>query len=303
MVNYFAFFMDFLNFVGIFGILTISLNVEYGFTGLANFGKVAFFMIGAYVSAILTLNGAPYIVGLLAGMAAAGALGALVSQPALKLHPSYLAMVTLVFAEVLRLVIKNETWIAGGILGLKGIPEAFPVAGVDYNLVLIGHGVIIYATLLIVYVFVRRIVNSPFGRIIRAVREDEAVAQDLGKNTVRAKIQMFAVGSAIAGIAGSLYAQYLTYISSELFMMDVTFRIYVMAVLGGAANISGGIVGSAVFLGIERVMRVIKDYTGIPIDPNNLMFILSGILMVLILLWRPQGILGEKPVKTVRTKS
>ncbi|MEM3715370.1 MAG: branched-chain amino acid ABC transporter permease, partial [Nitrososphaeria archaeon] len=86
MVNYFAFFMDFVNLVGIFGILSISLNVEYGFTGLANFGKVAFFMIGAYVSALATLSGAPYIVGLFAGMLAAGALGALVSQPALKLH-------------------------------------------------------------------------------------------------------------------------------------------------------------------------------------------------------------------------
>jgi branched-chain amino acid transport system permease protein len=291
--------MDFVNFVGIFSILAISLNLEYGLTGLPNFGKAAFFMIGAYASALVTLNGGPYPLGLLAAIILSGTIGALVSIPALRLSPSYLAIVTLVFAEILRLIIKNEDWIAGGLLGLKGIPAAFPTSGVDYNLVLTGHAILIYSILGAVFLLTRRMSNSPFGRTIRAIREDEPATQGLGKDTVRCKVYVFAVGSAIAGIAGSLFAQYVGYVSSELFLMDITFRAYVMVVLGGAANLFGGIVGPSIFLIIERLMRIVKDYTGIPLDPNNLMFILSGILMVLILLFRPEGVLREKPVKTV----
>lgn len=286
-------------YVGLFSILTLSLNLEYGFTGLMNFGKVAFFMIGAYVSALITLSGAPYPVGLFGGMVASGLAGLLMSMPALRLRGDYLAILLLVFGEAIRIVLKNEIWIAGGPFGLTGIPPALPfLKGGSEEMYLAINVGIVWGVLLILYALLEIMVNSPYGRVIRGIREDELATQSFGKNTFRYKAQVFLIGSAIAGVAGSLYAQYVGYTATAMFMPIVTFTVWVMCILGGVANNRGAILGVLIMKGLERGTRIAKDYMGVPIDPHNLMYILTGALMVLFLLYRPSGMLKEKPVKT-----
>ena len=299
-----AYILDTAVYVGLFSLLAMSLNLEYGFTGLLNFGKVAFFMIGAYVSAMLTISGAPYPVGLLGGMAASALAGLLMSLPALRLREDYLAIVMLVFGEVIRIILKNEIWIAGGPFGLTGIPPALPLLrGIETEELYIAiNVVIIYGILLVTYVLLEMLVNSPFGRVLRGIREDEVATRCFGKNTLRYKAQIFAIGSAIAGIAGSLYAQYVGYTCTRMFMPIVTFTAMVMCILGGVANNRGSILGALIMIGLERGTRIAKDYLSLPIDPSNMMYILTGSLMVVFLLSRPSGVLKENPVKSRRSK-
>lgn len=303
-INLVAYLLDTAVFVGIYSILTLSLNLEYGFTGLLNFGKVAFFMIGAYVSALLTVAGAPYVVGLLGGMVVSALSGLLMSLPALRLREDYLAIVMLVFGEIIRIVLKNEIWIAGGPFGVTGIPPAFAfMRAIDTEEFYIAiNMVIVYGILLVLYVLLETLVNSPYGRILRGIREDEQATQCLGKNTIRCMAQIFVIGSGVAGVAGSLYAQYVGYISTRMFLPIVTFTVMVMCILGGSGNNRGAILGALIMVGLERGTRIAKDYIGVPIDPQNLMYILTGTLMVLFLFYRPSGMLKEKPVKQDRQK-
>lgn len=299
-----AYILDTAVYVGLFSLLAMSLNLEYGFTGLLNFGKVAFFMIGAYVSAMLTTSGAPYPAGLLGGMAASALAGLLMSLPALRLREDYLAIVMLVFGEVIRIILKNEIWIAGGPFGITGIPPALPLLrGIDTEELYIAiNVVIIYGILLVTYLLLEMLVNSPFGRVLRGIREDEVATRCFGKNTLRYKAQIFAIGSAIAGIAGSLYAQYVGYTCTRMFMPIVTFTAMVMCILGGVANNRGSILGALIMIGLERGTRIAKDYLSLPIDPSNMMYILTGSLIVVFLLSRPSGVLKENPVKSRRSK-
>lgn len=299
MVNIIAFCLDVAIYMGIYSILTISLNLEYGYTGLMNFGKVAFFMIGAYTTALLTISGASFIVGILAGVATAAIAGLLVSLPALRLRKDYLAILTLVFGEIVRIILKNEIWLAGGPFGLGSIPSAHPILReVGEELYLLINAAFVYGTLALFYLITERMVNSPYGRVLRGIREDEEVAQCLGKRTFRYKLQVFTVGSAMAGAAGGLYAQYIGAISTYMFMPIVTFTVVLMCILGGIANNKGAILGALLVVGFKRGTRLAKDYMGIPIDPTNLMYILTGVLIILFLLYYPGGILKEKPVKT-----
>lgn len=290
-----GYLLDTLVFAGIFGILSLSLNIEFGHTGLPNFGKVAFFMIGAYTSALITLSGKPFIAGIIGAMIVSGICGVLISLPAIRLREDYLAITTLAFGEILRLILKNEEWIAGGVLGLKGIPEALSLKGVQATLY--GHVIVVYISLVIFYLFLRFLEKSPYGRLLKAIREDELAAQSFGKNTIFYKAQSFAIGSAVAGAAGSLYAQYLSYIGPDLFMPIVTFTVWAMLIIGGIGNYRGAILGSFIYIGFERGARIMKDYLHLPIDPNNLMFIIFGLLLIIVLLFRPEGVLREEKVK------
>jgi len=303
-INLVAYLLDTAVYVGFYSILSLSLNLEYGFTGLLNFGKVAFFMIGAYVSALLTISGAPYPVGLLGGMMVSAIAGLGMSLPALRLREDYLAIVMLVFGEVLRIILKNEIWIAGGPFGLTGIPPVHPLLR-EINteeLYIAINVVIVYGVLLVLYVLLEILVNSPYGRVLRGIREDELATQCLGKNTFRCTAQIFALGSAIAGVAGSLYAQYVGYTCTRMFLPIVTFTVMVMCILGGAGNNKGAILGALIMIGLERGTRIAKDHLRVPIDPHNLMYILTGVLMVLFLFYRPSGVLKENPVKSHGSK-
>jgi branched-chain amino acid transport system permease protein len=289
--------LDLVVFIGIFCILSLSLNLEFGFAGLANFGKVAFFLVGAYTYAVLSKAGVPFYLCLIAGAATSAIIGFLVSLPTLKLREDYLAIVVLTFGEILRQVIKSERWIAGGVWGITVSP-AISVAGVSARVSIIINIGLVYLCLAICFLVAQLLANSPYGRVIRALREDEVAAEALGKNRARFRAQVFALGSAMAGVAGGLYAQYIQFIDPYMFMPMITFTVWIMVLLGGSANNWGALLGAALVELFDRGTNIAKDYLTLPIDPGNLQYIMFGVLIILVLLYRPQGLLKESRIKT-----
>jgi branched-chain amino acid transport system permease protein len=289
--------LDLIVFIGIFGIVALSLNLEFGFAGLANFGKVAFFLVGAYTYAILSQTGVPFYLCLIAGAFLSAIFGLIISLPALRLRMDYLAIAVLAFGEILRLIVKSEDWLAGGDWGIT-VSRAISLAGASHRVdALINIG-LVYFCLAICFIVVQLLANSPYGRAMRAIREDEIAAEALGKNRTRYKAQALMIGSAMAGIAGGLYVQYLHCALPGMFMPMITFTVWIMVLLGGPANNWGALLGAALVEVFDRGTNIAKDYFTLPIDPSNLQYILFGALIIFVLLYRPQGLLKESPINT-----
>lgn len=275
----------------IYSIFAISLNLELGYTGLYNFGHVAFFGIGAYTSALLSLAGLPVAVSMVCGMAVAGGAGAVLAIPALRLSGDYFGIATLVFAEMARLFFLNERWLTKGPMGLPGIPRPS----------WIGVGVaalpmfLVFCALLTIAVFliVRRLTIAPFGRALKVVREDEYVAQALGKNVLTLKIKAITVGSVLAGLAGGLWAHYITYISPGDFTLTETILVLLCVVLGGRGTNWGPVLGAFVITFFGESVRFLP----IPMDFGRFVAPLQGMVygavLILIMLKRPEGLLPE----------
>ncbi len=284
--------IDTLIYICIFAILALSLNLEAGFTGLMNFGKVAFFAIGAYSSAILTTAGYGFLTGLLVGIIIASIFAVIVSAPTVKLKEDYLAIATIAFGEILRLFLLNEVWLTNGPIGIRGIPQPlFDIFAENYQLFYLFLALSFLAIAYIVSYF---ITNSQFGRILKSIREDETVALILGKNTFIYKIKIFVVASILASIAGSLFAHYITFVSPDMFMPTVTFAVWTMMIIGGIGNNLGVLLGVAVVQIIERATRFIKDVVELPVEDYNLRMIIIGMLLILFLIFKPQGLIKEK---------
>ena len=300
MTNIDLFILDGLITAGYFAILALSLNIEYGYSGLIDFGKAAFFALGAYTSAILTTNGFPAPLAVLMAMAVAGLGGLAISIPAIRVRSDYLAIITLVFAETIRVILKNESWLAGGVLGIRGIPPMIDLRSISYDTHLIGQAVFVLILFTIFATAGWLLTNSPFGRILRAIREDELASSVYGKNNTAAKAVVFGVASAMAGAAGSFYSQYVGFVSPDLLILAITLQIWIMSILGGPATILGGLAGALLVTSISRGTRILKDFLNLPLDANNLMFILTGALLVLVVTFKPTGILKEGRVRSVR---
>ncbi len=284
--------LDTLVYIGIYAILAISLNLEAGYTRLMNFGKVAFFAIGAYTSALFSMAGMPFIAGLAAGMLLSGIFGLLVATPTLRLRADYLAIVTIAFGEILRLFLLNEVWLTNGPMGIRGIKQPlFSVFGGDYMLFYV---LLVFAVLLICYVFAEKMINSPFGRVLKAIRDDEDAVQAFGKNTYMFKIRIFVIGSVMAGVAGTLFAHYLVFISPDMFYPVLTFSVWTMMVIGGKANNLGVISGAVIVQVLERGTRFLKDFVELPVEPSNLRIIVIGLLLILFIMYRPDGLIRER---------
>lgn len=280
--------------VGIYALLTLGLNLQFGFTGLINFGHVGFFAIGAYGSALLTLQGAPFV----AGFAAAMILAALAALPlgllAIRLRDDYLAIVTLGFAEIVRLVIQSEQALTGGVQGLSGIPRPFGQLGVGQaewaylGLVLALDALAIGAVVLMT--------RSPFGRLIKAVRDDEVAVQSLGKDPVGVKIRVFMVGASLAGLAGALYAHYITYLSPDQFIPLITFYVWMAMIIGGTGRIGGTLLGAGILVLILEGTRFVQDIVPGSFGPEmaSIRLGLIGLCLILFVLYRPQGLIGDK---------
>jgi branched-chain amino acid transport system permease protein len=296
-----VYILDLIVLIGIFGILSLSLNLEFGFAGLANFGKVVFFLIGAYTYAILSQVGVPFYLCLPAGAVTAALIGFLVSLPTLTLREDYLAIVVLTFGEIVKLIVKTEGWIAGGVWGTPVNP-AISIYGISARAEALINIALVYFCLLLCFTIVQFLANSPYGRIMRAVREDEIAAESLGKNRTRYRAQVFALGSGIAGLAGGLYAQYIQFIDPYMFMPMVTFTVWIMVLLGGPANNWGALIGAGLVEIFDRGANMAKDYIKLPIDPSNLQYIIFGILIIIVLMYRPQGLFRESPLRTRATE-
>jgi len=278
--------------IAIYAVFALSLNVEIGYTGLFNFGHVAFFAIGAYTSALLTLAGAPFGLGLAAGLAAAGLCGYLLSIPALKLQGDYFGIATLGFGEILRMVVNNEVWLTKGPMGLPGIPRP-ELFGLHFD-TLPAYLALSGGMALATFAVLAFIVLSPFGRALKAVRDDETAAEILGKNAFRFKIKSFVIGSVFAGLAGVLWAHYTTFISPGDFTLTETILVLLIVVMGGKGTFLGPVVGAVVLIFFQesvRFLRLPPEWTRLLGPLQQMVF---GLLLVVFMVFRPEGIVREK---------
>jgi branched-chain amino acid transport system permease protein len=279
--------------VGIYTLLTISLDLQYGFTGLVNFGQVGFFAIGGYASALLALQGVPVPVSFVAAILITALMAVPIGGLALRLREDYFAIVTLGFSEVVRLVLMNEEWLTKGSLGLPGVPRPFSELGtglaeVAYLLLVIGCNVG-------VVLLIRRIVGSPYGRLIQAIRDNEATVVSLGKSPPSAKVRALVVGAGIAGLAGALYAHYITYVVPDQFLPLVTFYVWMAMILGGVGTLRGSVAGAAILVLILEGTRFVRDLVPgvLAVEMASVRLALVGLLLVLFVLFRPQGLFGN----------
>ncbi|HEY8417394.1 MAG TPA: branched-chain amino acid ABC transporter permease [Limnochordales bacterium] len=294
----------FLTYGGIYAISALGLNVQWGYTGLFNIGVGGFFLVGAYTSAIMTKGpdfshlggfGQPFLVGVLAGGALAALLAFLIGIPTLRLRGDYLAIATIGIAETLRLIVTNEQRLTAGVWGIGGIPKPLlSTFGEAYN---VFYAAVVLLAMLLVYFAIERGIRSPWGRVLKAIREDEAVAQAVGKNVFRFKLQALVLGAFFMGVAGALFAHFVGYISPEAFEpMNATFLVWVMLIVGGSGNSKGAMLGAfviwAIWSGTEFVAAALPPAFG-P-RAHALRIVLIGLLLMVMLLVRPQGVLGEE---------
>jgi branched-chain amino acid transport system permease protein len=280
---------------GIYGLLALSLNLIWGGAGMVNLGLAGFFAVGAYASALLTTAGhAPIPLGWLLALACGGLAGLIVTLSTTRLREDYLAIVTLGFAEVVRLVASNEIWLTRGTDGISGIPGPWKRAlGPDFNGVYL---LIVLAVVAVVYVLMRRIDRSPYGRVLRAIREDAQVAQVAGKPVLRFKVQAFSLSAAIAGLAGALYGHFTSYIAPDLFLPLITIYIFLSVASGGVGRPTGALVGAYfVMILLESArffVELIPSVTAV--QRAALKELLIALALILVLRLKPSGILPEK---------
>jgi branched-chain amino acid transport system permease protein len=321
-----------LTFFGIYLILALSLNLEYGFGGQPNFGKVFFYSTGAYVSAMFTVDiitwlasiteplcyaisatprnnfaaaNPPIIIGifvasLLLALAIGAAFGYIFSYPTLKLREDYLAITLLMVGEISRLFVRSTDFIVCGTHGLGGIPNPFIWLG-NANAIMGSYAVVVLALAFACYVFAQRLVNSPYGRVLKAIRDDETVAMGLGKVVPWRRGEILAIGSALAAMAGVLYAFFINFVQPDDFVTLRTVDAWVIVILGGLASNRGTVLGAFIFTLLDRLSRLILVEilnVQLPFEINYVRNIVVALLLVVILVFQPKGIVPEGPLKT-----
>ncbi|MBM4464029.1 MAG: branched-chain amino acid ABC transporter permease [Chloroflexi bacterium] len=308
-----SFLASFAIMAGIYAIFSLGLNVHWGYMGLLNFGIAGFFAIGAYTSALITtpkptgvladyvtqaigLN-QPFLVGVMGAAIASGLLALLIGLLTLRLRAGYLAISTIGIAETIRIFFNNEAWLANGPEGLVGLPK--PLHGLVppqyYNFLYLA---IVLAFLALIYIAVEKGIRSPWGRVLRAIREDEVMASANGKDVFLFKLQSLVVGAMIMGIAGALYAHFSAAIQPGLFTpMFGTFIIWTMLTVGGTGNNKGAVLGAFLVWALWSwstyfILKVVPP--GFETRAPHIRFILIGLVLVIVLLRRPRGIIGEE---------
>ncbi|WP_331233700.1 branched-chain amino acid ABC transporter permease [Natronorarus salvus] len=349
-------------FAAVYAILTLALNLHWGYTGLFNIGVAGFMAVGVYAMAILTAPvdgspaglGLPLPVGIVGGMAAAALVGLVAALPALRLRADYFAIVTLGLSEIIRLSVLSgslrEFEVAGLELGTGGgsgisftatnsvIPWLLdlPVlSALGDALFAVGAAVgiqssviqsalytlVLLACVIALYVLLARIAYSPFGRVLKAIREDELAARSLGKHTKTTKITVFMLGCALMGLGGILWQGGRGFVTPDSFLPILTFYVFVALIIGGAGSNAGSIVGGIVFAaalweGPPFVRRIVDANLSVRSPPtiydavvaadplallgyavgnlDQIRFMLVGVVLILLMLWRPDGVLGHR---------
>ncbi|MFN6569937.1 branched-chain amino acid ABC transporter permease [Dendronalium sp. ChiSLP03b] len=363
----------------VLALFSLGLNLQWGFTGLINFGHIAFMTLGAYTTVLLSLKGVPLFVSIVIGAIVAAFLGLVIGFATLRLREDYLAIVTIGTGELIRLVLNNQelpvgdTWVSGAFgiqsypIPLSTMPNSFfqflmiglltllaavtlfglwrwiryaqksQVAdssqktaskqelatrlGVGIILALLTiaiyisgvislynynpkAGLMVLALLVLAFVFWRLevLVRSPWGRVLKAIREDEEVPRAMGKNVFWYKVQSLILGGAIAGIAGAFYAWQLSAIyPDKTFEPQVTFDAWIMVILGGSGNNIGTILGAVIFIAYDAITREVLPRF-VPLDEARLgafRIMVIGLILMVLMIWRPQGILGKKEELTL----
>ena len=275
--------------INIYIILVVSLDLIAGYTGMLSIAHAAFYGIGAYATALLSLHfQTNFLFNMLFGIVGAAVLGAIIAFPSLRIHDDYFVIATFGFQMIVYSIFNNWVDLTRGPLGIPGIPVASLFGfNIDNHLKFLILSAI-FAFL--AYLLVHKLVNSPYGRVLKAIREDEIFAQSLGKNVNFYKIQVFVIGGALASVAGNLYAHYITFIDPTSFTILESILVISMVIIGGAGSLRGPIIGAAVLVILPEVLR----FVGLPSSvAANLRQIFYGSLMVLMMLYRPQGLIGE----------
>jgi branched-chain amino acid transport system permease protein len=332
------YFVSFCIMASIYAILSLGLNSQWGYNGHLDFGIAGFFAVGAFTTALFItappsglmvqyaqqLFGlhAPFLVGLIAAGVVSGVVGLLIALPVLRLRTDFLAIATLGIAEIIRLIFQNERWLANGPQPLSGIPQplscvfdhpacswlpgwiATAIAPLQPRNYVYLYLVITVVTLAIIYLVLETAVRSPWGRALRAVRDEELSAAMNGKHVTSLRVQSFVLGAVIMGIGGALYAPYMVTIDYSHFEpLFGTFIIWVMLMLGGSGNNKGAILGAFVIWGVWSGTGFVTDAlqsTLSTIAPEIarrtafLRWMFVGLLLALIVLYRPEGILKEE---------
>ncbi|WP_414542046.1 branched-chain amino acid ABC transporter permease [Nostoc sp. CCY0012] len=363
----------------IFALFSLGLNLQWGFTGLINFGHIAFMTLGAYTTVLLSLQGIPLFISAVMGAIVAALLGLIIGFATLRLREDYLAIVTIGVGELIRLVVNNQelpvgdTWVSGA-FGVQSYPIPLTTApNLFFRLVMIGlltllaaitfwalwrwirvaqkslridtskkvsskqelisrlsvglifalltagiyiagviglynyspkAGLMLVSLLVLGFVFWRLeiLVRSPWGRVLKAIREDEEVPRAMGKNVFWYKVQSLMLGGAIAGVAGAFFAWQLSAIYPDNFQPQLTFDAWIMVILGGSGNNIGTILGAVIFFTYDALTReyLPRIFTNLSSDQlGAFRIMIIGLILMVLMIWRPQGILGKKEELTL----
>lgn len=308
-----SFIIGIITVVAIYCIVVLGLNLRWGYCGLLDFGVAGFFLIGAYTAAILIsapsesfLFGVKYTVGygiawplgLIAAAVVSGFLAFLIGIPTLRLRGDYLAIVTIGVAEILRYVAIGEKWLTRGVQGIRNIKRPFEsffaAASLPSDIILL---VLTLAILALFLIIANRLYVSPFGRVLRAMREDEVVTSFLGKPIANFKMLTFILGGIYMGVAGALFAMYTTAIEPYQFIPTYTFLIWACLIVGGSGNNWGAILGGALIMGLFiQATRFLPSIPGQPQLIPAFRYIAVGVLLIVVLRLRPRGLLPEKAI-------
>ncbi len=351
MVDFVNLISSFASFYGIYAILSISLNLEYGYAGQPNFGQVLFYGLGAFVAAIVAANllplfagisignicGVPaylarysvgssdpgitisvWIIALIIAMIAGGIIGLVVSYPALRVKEEwYLSMILLVAGEAFVIIVENTQQIGCGFNGVDGIQNPFywvlqlysknpSLAGNPYSL---DIPTVIYAVVILVltgicFLVAERLGNSPYGRLLKSIRDDKVASESLGKDVAKVRRQIMIIGSVMAGLAGGLYVYYIGVATTDDYVPAVTFTIWVMMILGGYANNRGVLAGALAITVLNRG-SVLLSLLLQPVIPNlntavliYVEYMIEAVVLILLLMFRPKGLIPETRIKT-----
>jgi neutral amino acid transport system permease protein len=360
MVDYVVFLLIL---TAIYALFSLGLNLQWGFTGLINFGHAAFMAVGAYTTVLLSQKGVPLLIAALVGGGLAAGLGGLIGLSTLRLREDYLAIVTIGVSELVRLIALNEEWLTRGSFGLQDYPLplatfrptqltrtgmialltvvlglalwrlwqatrrsagrswlnlsltiGLAVSGLGMYVIAAGslsryseqpaqNGMLLIAVLVLAFTFwaLERLVRSPWGRVLKAIREDEQVAKALGKNVFFYKLQSLMLGGFIAGMAGALFAWQISTVYPTNFEPLITFNAWTIVVLGGAGNNAGTLLGAAIFWAYTALTRDLdKVFPFLAADQlGALRIMLIGLILMMLMVWRPQGILGNRDELTL----
>ena len=270
-------------FIGIYTILTLSLNLLNGYVGLLSIGHAAFYGVGAYASAKLVMTvGLPFPLAMLGAGAVAGIIGYLIAKPTLRLSGIYMTLATLGFNMIFFLILQNWMSFTNGPLGIMDIPPP-NIFGYEIE-TRVQYYYLVFFLVLLTVVSMHRLMTCRFGRALVSIRENELAAEAMGVHTTRYKIQAFVLAAFYAGIAGSFYAHFVKYISPDSFYIYESFILLAMLAFGGQGNLIGPVVGAAVLIIIPEIFRFLQEYR---------MLVYGGVLITMMLV-RRQGLLGGR---------
>lgn len=301
-----------------YAVSALGLNLQFGYTGLLNFGHVAFMMMGAYGTAMTVEAGGSLWLAIPVGILAAVLLGLVLGLPTLRLRADYLAITTIAAAEVLRLVVRSS-WaerVTGGVFGIQGFAGEFFALNPFRSAAIYGFGPFLvtgrrlwvmlvgWPLVILAYLVVRKLIRSPWGRLIRAIREDEDAVRSLGKNVFAKKLQALTLGGGLASLGGILLAVEQQNVNPATYIPIVTFILYVIVILGGAGTIWGPLIGAAIFqfffFFLDTLMRESQanvSWVNALISSAGaaqVRFVLVGVGLMVLLAFRPQGLLGTR---------